>query len=195
MVIPRNLISNFRFQIRPVTARDFPVTAVTGNPDPPRDFFFLSGTKILEWGEVIPGRPNDLWVFLCVRLSAFWFWRDTSGHATRTDRRWCFFFLGEKLFMADTIELFIILGRLQRWEVSPDKSRSRVKAFAYVVHSYIDWHDICPTVTVYTPLSKDDSPTLLPILFPLKVGIKKDAWKLAKKILWMFGKKLIIQKP
>jgi hypothetical protein len=47
MVIPRNLNLNFRFQIRPVTARDFPVTAVTGNPDPPSGFFFLSGTKIL----------------------------------------------------------------------------------------------------------------------------------------------------
>jgi hypothetical protein len=35
MVIPRNLNLNFRFQIRLVTARDFPVTAVTGNPDPP----------------------------------------------------------------------------------------------------------------------------------------------------------------
>ena len=31
--------SNFGFQIRPVTGRDFPVTAVTGNPDHPREFF------------------------------------------------------------------------------------------------------------------------------------------------------------
>jgi hypothetical protein len=45
MVIPRNLNSNFRFQIRPVTARDFPVTAVTGNPDPPGDFFFYQEPK------------------------------------------------------------------------------------------------------------------------------------------------------
>jgi hypothetical protein len=45
MVIPRNLNSNFRFQIRPVTARDFPVTAVTGNPDPPQEIFFYREPK------------------------------------------------------------------------------------------------------------------------------------------------------
>jgi hypothetical protein len=50
MVIPRNLNSNFRFQIHPITARDFPVTAVTGNPDP-LGIFFLSGTKILTVSE------------------------------------------------------------------------------------------------------------------------------------------------
>jgi hypothetical protein len=44
----RNLNSNFRFQIRPVTGRDFPVTAVTGNPDPPRDFFAI-GNQNLAW--------------------------------------------------------------------------------------------------------------------------------------------------
>ena len=31
--------SNFGFQIRPVTGQDFPVTAVTRNPDHPREFF------------------------------------------------------------------------------------------------------------------------------------------------------------
>jgi hypothetical protein len=46
MVTPRNLNSNFRFQIRPVTARDFPVTAVTGNPDPPRDFFSIGNQNL-----------------------------------------------------------------------------------------------------------------------------------------------------
>ena len=37
---------NFSFEIRPVTGRDFPVTVVTGNPDP-LGFFFLPGTKTL----------------------------------------------------------------------------------------------------------------------------------------------------
>jgi hypothetical protein len=38
MVISRNLNSNFRFQIRSVTT-------VTGNPDPPQDFFFYREPK------------------------------------------------------------------------------------------------------------------------------------------------------
>jgi hypothetical protein len=42
----RNLNSNFRFRIRPVTGRDFPVTAVTGNPDPPRDFFSIGNQNL-----------------------------------------------------------------------------------------------------------------------------------------------------
>jgi hypothetical protein len=40
----RNLNSNFRFQIRPVTGRDFPAIPT------PLGIFFLSGTKILLIG-------------------------------------------------------------------------------------------------------------------------------------------------
>jgi hypothetical protein len=54
----RNLNSNFRFQIRPVTGRDFPVTAVTGNPDPPRDFFSSIGNQNLGWDV---GAPSRVW--------------------------------------------------------------------------------------------------------------------------------------
>jgi hypothetical protein len=40
------LNSKFDFQICPVTTRDFSVTAVTGNPEPPREKID-SGTKTL----------------------------------------------------------------------------------------------------------------------------------------------------
>jgi hypothetical protein len=46
MVIPRSLNSNFRSQIRPVTGRDFPVTAVTNNPDPPREIFPIGNQNL-----------------------------------------------------------------------------------------------------------------------------------------------------
>jgi hypothetical protein len=47
----RNLNSNFRFQICPVTGRDFPVTAVTGNPDPPREFFSIGNQNLDSYSQ------------------------------------------------------------------------------------------------------------------------------------------------
>jgi hypothetical protein len=57
MVIPRNSNSNFSFQICPVTGWGFPVIgrgfSVTGNPDPPREFFSV-GNQNLGYDRVLP---------------------------------------------------------------------------------------------------------------------------------------------
>jgi hypothetical protein len=52
------LNSKFDFQICLVTARDFSVTAVTGNPEPPREKKIDSGTKTLLRGQSSV-RPAD----------------------------------------------------------------------------------------------------------------------------------------
>jgi hypothetical protein len=75
MFIPRNLNLKFGFQIHPVTGRDFPVTVVTGNPEPPREIFSVGNQNLasdytstpFDGRDKMNGRFRTVWFFFTWR--------------------------------------------------------------------------------------------------------------------------------